>query len=107
MKKIRRQMKVARAENIVQIKILEAHLGHDAGIGKNVALFRTWQNHRKASLSAGEVANAREVSAALRETSQTKITQRITSNGGAETDTVAQQREIVSEDRRGTAESKA
>ena len=100
-------MKVARSENIVQIEVLEAHLGHDAGIGENVALFLTWQDHRKASLSAGEVANTREVSAALRQTSQTKITQRITSNGRAETDTVAQQRKIVSEDSRGTAESKS
>ena len=98
---------MAGAENMIEIKVFEAHFRHDPGIRQNVALVRARKNDRKSGLLAGKFTNRRNIGTTLGEAREAKATKGICADGGVEAHAVAEQGEIVSEDSRGTAEREA
>src|SRR5260221_3461797 len=65
LQKIRRQMHMLGVENMIQIKIGDAHFGHGAGIRKDEALFSLRKNHGKAGGFFSEAPHARKIDTTL------------------------------------------
>src|SRR6267143_1315556 len=97
-------MKVRRAAEIVQVEMRMLQIESGARTGQNVALLTERKDHGHAGILTGKAFHARNVNAAFRQTLHTKLAERVTSDARSETDTAAQERNIVGKDCRRAAE---
>jgi hypothetical protein len=96
LQKIRRNVQMFCAEDVVEVQIFFAHLEHRAGIGEDIALFALRENDRKAGGLAGHLPDAGEIDSTFAQTLQAYFSQWVSADGGAEADLVSDGGKIVS-----------
>src|SRR6266403_1360443 len=94
-----------RTAKVIQLEVRRLQIESGAWIGQYLPLPRTRQDHSHASILVGEAFHAGNVDPAFQQTVHAEFAERITSDARSETDTTAQERDIVGKNRRRAAKS--
>lgn len=107
MQKIGSEMKVARAEDEIEIEVFKAHLGHNAGIGQDKPSVGLRKDDRLAGVTIRKAANPGDIGTALGKARKAKFAKRIRADGRTEADAIPQKCKIVRKNRGRASECEA
>jgi hypothetical protein len=98
------EMEVAGGGEVGDIEVGDGDLGHDAGVGEDVALVAVWEQDGNAGTGPGDTCDVRGVEAGFGEACEGDVAHLIDSYLRGEADAGAEEGEIVREDGGGSAE---
>src|SRR5437879_5219104 len=97
-------MKMGGACEVVQVEVGILQIKGGTWVGENLAVLGEGKDYGDAGSLVGKAFHARDVNATFHETVHTEFAERVTSDARSETNTAAQERNIVGKDCRGAAE---